>query len=284
LLFYVVRFLSFFALVSLLASLQAPAEPVREVPLQYRDGFLWLKVCAAGQREPLNFLLDSGASSSVLNSQTARGLNLKLGARQSVHGVHSQALAYWVTGSRAEVAGIGLPKSLLSVDLSALSKTCHQPIDGLLGADFLRGRIVQIDFAARKIRFLNNAQPTDRCAVLPIKWRNDAMCVPVGIAGNSPQWMRLDTGCESALEWTSDETKGHRNHGTQDTSIGLAGASIRYIEADVQLGNHSLSGVRIGVHEQRIFPGESGLLGNGVLSQFQVTIDTPNRRVILQKN
>ena len=278
------RFLSFFAVVSLLASLWAPAETVREIPFQHCDGFLWVKVCAAGQREPLNFLLDSGASLSVLNSQTARSLNLKLGTRQSVYGVSSQTLAHWISGFKAEVAGITLPKSLLAVDLSTLSKTCHQPIDGLLGADFLRGRIVQIDFAARKVRILDSAQSTDRGAVLPIQWRNNAMCVPVGIAGNSPQWMRLDTGCESALEWAGDKTKGHRDQGTHDTSIGLAGASIRYIQADIQLGNHNLSGARIGVHEQRMFPGECGLLGNGVLSQFQVTIDAPNRRVILRKN
>jgi aspartyl protease len=231
-----------------------------------------------------SILLDSGASLSVLNSQTARSLNLKPGTRQSVYGVYSQTLAHWISGFKAEVAGITLPKSLLAVDLSTLSKTCHQPIDGLLGADFFRGRIVQIDFAARKVRILDNAQPTDRCAVLPIKWCNDAMCVPVGIAGNSPQWMRLDTGCESALELASEKAKGRRDQGTRDTSIGLAGASIRYIQTDVQLDSHSLSGVRIGVHEQRMFPGECGLLGNGVLSQFQVTIDAPNRRLILQKN
>jgi hypothetical protein len=156
-----------------------------------------LKVHVDGEREPLNFLLDSGASSSVLNIQTARRLNLKLGSRQPVHGVHSQTLAYRISGFNAEKAGITLPESLLAIDLSGVSKTVHQPIDGLLGADFFRGRIVQIDFAARKVRVLDYAQPSARSAVLPIKWCNNAICMPVGIAGNSPQWMRLDTGCES---------------------------------------------------------------------------------------
>jgi hypothetical protein len=38
------------------------------------------------------------------------------------------------------------------------------------------------------------------------------------------------------------------------------------------------------VHNQQIFSGERGLLGNGVLSQFRVTIDTPGRRVILENS
>ena len=276
--------LQLFVAFSLFASLPLRANTLGEIPFQYRDGFLWLKVRAAGQREPLNFLLDSGASSSVLNIQAARRLNVKLGSSQSVHGVHSQTIAYRVNGFRAEAAGITLPEALLAIDLSGVSKTVHQPIDGLLGADFLRSHIVQIDFAARKVRVLDHAQPDGRSAVLPIKWCNDAICVSVGVAGNSPQWMRLDTGCESALEWAPGKAMANRDPGTRDVSIGLSSASIRYIRADVHLGSHKLSGVEIGVHPQQIFSGERGLLGNGVLSQFRVTIDTPGHRVILEKS
>jgi predicted aspartyl protease len=278
------RFFLQLFLASLLASFPVRAETLGEIPFQYRDGFLWLKVYAAGQREPLNFLLDSGASSSVLNIEAARRLDVKLGSRQSVHGVHSQTFAYRINGFKADAAGITLPESLLAIDLSGVSETVHQPIDGLLGADFFRGRIVQIDFAARKVRVLDHAQPDDRSAVLPIKWCNDAICVPVGVAGKSPQWMRLDTGCESALEWAPGKAMAHRDPRTRNVSIGLSSASIRTIHADVQLGSHSLSGVEIGVHNQQIFAGERGLLGNGVLSQFRVTIDTPGRRVILENS
>jgi len=166
--------------VSLVASLQVRAETPGEIPFQYRDGFLWVKVQVAGQPEPLNFVLDSGASSSVLSIQAARRLKVKLGSRQSVHGVHSQTFAYWISGFKAEAAGITLPESLLAIDLSGVSETVRQPIDGLLGADFFRGRIVQIDFAARKVRILDHAQPSAGSAVLPIKWCNDAICIPGG--------------------------------------------------------------------------------------------------------
>lgn len=269
---------------SLLSSLQLRGATPNEVPFLYHDGLLWLKVHVDGQREPLNFLLDSGASSSVLNIQTARRLNTKLGRQESVRGVNSKTFAFRIKGFEAEASGIRLPESLLALDLSGVSKTVHQPIDGLLGADFLRGRIVQVDFAARKIRILDNAQPSASSTVLPMKWNNDAICMPVGIAGNSPQWVRLDTGCDSALEWAPGGAMARRDPGTRDTSIGLSSASITYIRADVQLASHKLSGVEIGVHRQQIFSGERGLLGNGVLSQFRVTIDTPGRRVILDKN
>jgi hypothetical protein len=47
------------AAIALSASLPAHAGVVAEIPVEYRGGFLWLKVNAAGQRESLNFILDS---------------------------------------------------------------------------------------------------------------------------------------------------------------------------------------------------------------------------------
>ncbi len=262
-----------------MASASARAATIAEIPFQYRDGFLWLEVTVAGQRTPLNFLLDSGAVSSVVNVETARRLDLKLGGRQLVQGVHSQATAYRVKWFKAQAAGVTLPESVLALDLHAISATCHQPIDGLLGTDFFRGRVVQIDFAASKIRLLDGVQPSARCVVLPIKMRNNAICVPVNIAGNSTQWMRLDTGCDSALEWTVGQAKTRR---TGDISVGLSNARIRTVYTDIQLGSRSFSGVKTGVHDLQIFPGEAGLLGNAILCGFRVTVDTPGHRLILE--
>ena len=273
-------FLQLFLVCVVVAPTPVCARTLGEVPFQYRDGLLWLKVCTADQREPLNLLLDSGASSSVLSIEAARRLNMRLGRSQPVYGVHSKAVAYRINGFKARVAGIALPESLLAVDLSDASSTVHQPIDGLVGADFFRGRIVQIDFATGRLRVLENSQPNSRSVVLPMKWFNSAICVPSTVGRSSSQWLRLDTGCESAVEWAPGKPMALENSVSRSLSIGLVSASIRYVHADVQLGSHALQGVLVGVHRQQIFPGESGLLGNKVLSQFRVTIDSPKRRVI----
>jgi hypothetical protein len=50
----------------------------------------------------------------------------------------------------------------------------------------------------------------------------------------------------------------------------------------LRLGNLHLDTVPTGLHRKAIFPGESGLLGNGVLAQFGVeTIDAKAGRLIL---
>ena len=52
---------------------------------------------------------------------------------------------------------------------------------------------------------------------------------------------------------------------------------------DVLLGSEHFSPVKTGVHQQPIFSGEAGLLGNGLLSQFRVTVDAGKSRLLLNR-
>ena len=264
----------------LLLQFSARSEVRGEIPFHYRAGLIWLNIDVAGKSGPLKFLLDSGAGVSAIDLQTAHSLGLKLGNQQTVQGVNGQCLAYRVQNFVAVSGGIVLPKSVLAIDLRALSDCCDQPVDGILGVDFFRGRIVQIDFTDGKIRILEKCDPkVANCWVLPIKMCNDAFCVPVRVAGNPAQWMRLDTGCDAALEWVVSGTERAR---TGQTSIAFSGASVRYVSTSVQLGKQYFSAVTTGVHREQIFPGEAGLLGNGLLSKFRLTIDKPRDRVIFE--
>ena len=258
----------------------ARAEAQREVHLQYRNGLIWLKVDVSGKSEPLNFLLDSGAGISAIDLQTARSLGLHLGNRQTVQGVNGQCFAYRANDFQAVSGGIVLPKSVLAIDLRGLSDCCKQRVDGILGVDFFWDRVVQIDFTEGRVRILAKCDSNlANCEILPIRLCNDAFCVPVRVAGNPAQWMRLDTGCDSALEWVVSRTEKRQK---DKTSIGLSGASIRHIDTSVQIGKQCFSAVTTGIHTKQIFPGEAGLLGNGLLSKFRLTIDEPGNRVIFE--
>jgi predicted aspartyl protease len=259
----------------------AESERLHKIPFQFQDGLIWVQVELAGTKEPLNYLLDSGASSTVIDLQTAKAVGIHLGDAQSVEGVSGSSAAYRVNNFQAMVGGTPLPNSVLAIDLGTISSRCHRHIDGLLGLDFFKNRILQIDFETGVISLLKNCdQNLANCDIMPIKIRNGAICLPVRIAGNPDQWMRLDTGCDSALEWAVKETKARRMHGP---AFGLSGGSIGYVNTTVQLGNHSFNDVAVGIRPNQIFSGEDGLLGNGLLSKFCVTIDTDNHRVIFEK-
>jgi predicted aspartyl protease len=256
--------------------------PGAEIPFEYRDGLIWLKVRAEGAQEPLNFLLDSGAGVSVIDLGAAQRLGLKLASRVAVRGVQSETTGHWPQRLNAAASGVPLPPDFLALDLQKLSKACAHPVDGLVGADFFRERVVQVDFGAGKVRLLD-AAPAKADEVLPIEIQKDVLRVPVAVNGGKPQWMRLDTGCASALQWVSTARPAVTAATRRRLSVGLAEVPVVMASTTVALGKLRFDEVPTGVHSKQIFSGEAGLLGNGLLSRFIVTVDALNKRLLLAK-
>ena len=276
--------MGFFAHVAVLAlflAISAHSETPNEIRFQYQDGLIWLKAKVPGKTRPLNFLLDSGAGVSVIDLEQARALGMRIHDPESVQGISGRAVAYRVDGFQAKSGGVVLPKSVLAINLQAISQRCHQRVDGILGMDFFRGRIVQIDFAARRVRLVErDSQDLADCEILPIRICNDAFCVPVRVAENPAQWIRLDTGCDACLDWVVSDAGKRLSKGT---SVGLSHSSRNYVKTIVQIGKQRFA-VAVDVQEEPMFSGEAGLLGNGLLSKFRLTIDEPGSRAIFERN
>jgi hypothetical protein len=263
--------------------LQAAPDVLGEFPFQYREGLLWIEVNLAQSERPLNFLLDTGTGVSVINLATAKCIGLKLGQEVPVHGVETLLTGYWQHGLAAKVAGLELPHEVLAVDLEKLSRSCEQRVDGLVGADFFRGRVVQIDFDAQKIRVLKREPAGKAGETLPLRVRPCGMCLPISVNGLKRQWVRLDTGCATALQWVTSEVKPEPR--ARQMAIGLAEVSIPQTKTTLGVRGQEFENVPTGLHEAAIFPGEAGLLGNGLLSRFSsVTINAKAGRVTLEKH
>jgi hypothetical protein len=250
------------------------------IPFEYCEGLLWIQVQVPQSTRPLNFLFDTGAGVSVINADTARTLGLKTGSRISVQGVHATMTGHWPARLTATAGNIVLPPEYLALDLSKLARSCGRPLDGLLGADFIQGRVVEIDFASRQLRFVEVVSPSESDTVVPLKVGRDGLCVPVGVNAGKSQWMRLDTGCATALQWVTSDIKTSSQ--SEKPAIGLAELAIPQAETTVSLGGKQFDQVPTGIHRNAIFAGEAGLLGNGLLSRFKtVTIDTKSARLVL---
>jgi hypothetical protein len=276
---------SFWILIFLVTALlrsQAAPITVGEIPFQYREGLLWVKVNISKSEKPLNFLLDTGAGVSAINLATAKRIGLKLGQEVTVRGVETTLTGHWQQRMFAKAGGVRLPSEYLAVDLEKLSHSCELPVDGLIGADFFRGRIVQIDFDAQKIRLLKPQKGDESNKGLPLELRPCGIRVPIKVDGHANQWVRLDTGCATALQWVTTDVPDQCTH---QMAIGLAEISIPQTKTTVSIGENQFEDVPTGLHESAIFPGESGLLGNGLLSRFStITIDAKAGRVILEKH
>ena len=260
----------------------AAASTLPEIPFQYREGLLWVEVNIPQSKKPLHFLVDTGAGVSAINLKTANLIGLELGQKVMVHGVEAMLTGYRQQHMAAQAGDVQLPSEYLAVDLEQLSSSCEQHVDGLLGADFFRGRVIQIDFKAQKIRLLKLAETEKSDEVLPIQFRPCGMRVAIKVDGHAKQWVRLDTGCATPLQWVKSHVRPEQCTGER-MAIGLAKISIPQATTTVAIGKYQFEHVPTGLHKLAIFPGEAGLLGNGLLSRFStVTIDAKAGRLILQ--
>jgi hypothetical protein len=245
----------------------------REFPFQFREGLLWVLVQTAESPKPLTFLLDTGAEVSVINLDTAKRLGMKLAEKVSVSSVQTTMTGYWPQKLSVTANGVTLPSDFLVLDLSKLNATCTQSVDGLIGADFFKGRIVQIDFVAQKIRLLNASDDASKTNASRLEVRRCGLCVMVGVNGSKPQRLRVDTGCATDLQWVT--TTVQLEQCTSKVAIGLTQLVIPQTTTTVSLAGQTFNDVPTGLHRAAIFDGEAGLLGNGLLSRFEtVTIDS----------
>lgn len=249
-------------------------------PVEFREGLLWVKVKVPESARLLNFLLDTGAEASVMNLQTARELGLSLGRRVGVRGVGVSTDAYWTGTQSATANGVELPDQFLALDLGKLSGSCDRRVDGLVGADFFRGKSVQINFRESEVRLIAFGRPSVTGNTVPLEVRRCGMRVKASINGEKPQWFRLDSGCASALQWVT--ARVNPKDCTSKMAVGLAAVGIPQTRASVKIGREVLRDVETGLHRSAIFDGEAGLVGNGLLAQFEsVTIEAARGRLIL---
>jgi hypothetical protein len=253
-----------------------------EIPFRFDDGFIRVAVQTEVSRTPLSMLLDSGASVSVLNVETARRLDVRTGESLSIRGVASDADAYEIEPLRATMSGIECGHVVLAADMSRANQLCAEPIDGLIGVDFFRDRVVQIDYSQRRLRLLPRAPKRTSAALrLPLKLINGVPCVGVGVNGSSARWTRLDTGCNDALHWVIP--KSARERKPHSASVGFVTDTRDVALARIALGKRELHSIPTSLHGRPFFEGEAGLLGNGVLSRFAATVDWPGMSLILEE-
>ena len=251
------------------------AAGARDIPFDFVDGYIVLHARAGTQK--VTFVLDSGASASVLSIDAARRLHCALGTPEQVDGVESDATAYDMAPVTPTIDGMALDQVSLATDLHNAAQLCSEPVDGLIGVGFFKGRVTQIDYARHCLRLLD-AVPAEGQS-LPLRAKNGVFCLPVSVNGSRPRWTRLDTGCNDALHWVVPRMAGGEQ--ARGVSIGFITNTDDETLVSVGLGRLALPHVETSLHGSAIFPGEAGLLGSEILSQYRVTIDGRRGRIYL---
>lgn len=105
------------------------------------QGVIFLKIKINDSPKEYNFLLDSGASGSVISGNAASELKLELVGKSKASGVGNKA----VTTRFVKVKTLHLEGGVDITDCFMSTSSDHLPIDGILGYDFICQMILEID-------------------------------------------------------------------------------------------------------------------------------------------
>ena len=143
-------------------------------------------------RGPFDMMLDTWTDPSAIDLATAKEVGLKPDpvGHQGSGGGTSANLAYETKLPLVEMGGLTARNvQALAIDLSKPSHRLGKPPHGMLGHSLLNGRVVQIDFPQRVVRFYSKSpfpqaadQPnTSKHTVLPFRYDDGILIDQVSV-------------------------------------------------------------------------------------------------------
>jgi len=134
-----------------------------ELPLTFRHAAVLTPTLLDGQ--PTSMMLDTGSQFTVVSKGTADRMNLDIFAlRGEMSGIGGSRGAYAFSAETFQLGRLQGKSLPLMVSELALSPG-GQPVDGLLGSDFLASYDVDLDFPAAKARLF---KANGHCPVPPV--------------------------------------------------------------------------------------------------------------------
>jgi predicted aspartyl protease len=248
-------------------------------------------------RGPFDFILDTGAGTSLLSSELARQLEAKvIGSKEG------QSAGGKVSVSLAKVDSIAVGETKLRdvdvgiVDLAHIGKTIGVKIDGDLGYNFLKHFRVTIDYRDCEIRFDDpkRVESFGRSAKteVPIRLASPAkplILIDVNANGRGPFQFAVDTGTST----TAIAPELAKQLGVESSPVGAGttgGAPIDFSAGNLrsfQLGGAKIDNMPVVVADfftmlnAAIGAKLDGIVGYNFLRNYKVVIDYPGEMLTL---
>ena len=300
----------------------ASGKSALNIPLRIFNNHVYLQV-SVNNAKPLWFLLDTG-SSNIINTRHARTLGLKLTPAGQTTGIGEGSVDVFltenisftlpgVTIAREKSAVLSLENveeclNKIDVDLQgkvswraqAASGDERQSFDGVLGDEFFRHFVVEIDYAAKSMNLYDpqsyHYRGQGERIPLEVRQRYIYLRAPITASGRSPinGLFIIDSGSATALTLNSPFVSQNKllpppNQTTPFSTCGIGGDSQTQVGslAEIRLGNIKLdSPVTMfsqATNGTLANPDVSGSIGNAILRRFKVVFDYSRKVMILDQ-
>ncbi|HKF22587.1 MAG TPA: aspartyl protease family protein [Candidatus Angelobacter sp.] len=275
---------------------------VPPIPFTMEANHIVFKVSVNG-REPMAFILDTGADQEVIDEKRMAAFGLKTYAGTTTTGGGNSAPYNYSKDATFTLPGVTLSNQHVAViDQTGLERALGVPFGGILGYDFISRFVIEIDYAKKLITLHDpkKFQYTGKGFIVPVTFDNGIPFADgvISVAGKTiPAYFVLDSGAAETMTLTSPFVKAHdlanlaQTNATVNRPAGLekqffAQNNVRGHIDRLQLGQMEVRSIPINmsVNTSGAYASEnfSGTVGESIFSRYHVFLDYPHNRVILE--
>jgi len=287
----------------------APAPSVRfasgqtafNIPFELSNNIILLRA-QVNDSPPLWFIFDTGANTSVINARLVKELKLQAGRKVGGSASGGRIEAELIRGVSLSLPGVAVfNQTIAALPIDAFSQVFGKPLAGIVGYDFIKQFVVEIDYSANMMNLYSPTSYNRRGAAetLPIRFINRKPFVSARIKLEGREAIEgafmIDTGADAVMSINAPFVKRHQFlnalSSSRRSNSGGAGGTSQAITArveNVQLGrfviNRPLVEFSQATEGTDALSSYAGLLGGEVFRRFTLVLDYPRERIILEPN
>ena len=278
----------------------APNGSALKIPLEINNNIILLRV-SVNNSKPLKFVFDTAASVSIINSQQATKLGLK--PKEQVTG---NATGGKFQASLIEGVSLGVQGAEVSNQLIASAPLPAPPgfeYDGIIGYDFIKEFVVEIDYQNKIMNLYNPLTYTysGKGEVIPLLLagrRTPLIRTKIVFAGRAAAVaanLEVDTGADGTIVINNPFVRKHKllaslTQTSQASGVGAGGEEKRLVSRvkAVRLGKLLIRNppVAFSINTEESSAGENnnGIIGGEIFRRFKVILDYYHKQMILKPN
>ncbi|WP_115866197.1 aspartyl protease family protein [Marinoscillum furvescens] len=272
--------------------------PITSIPFQLYGDHMLIKV-SVDNSEPLDFIFDTGSGLTVIDDDVADRLKLR-GKKVKMN--TTKTTMELIKHNEIEINGFPMEKNIkiYSTDLDHLEISLGRDIDGIVGYDLMHHHTLHINYARGIMDIYEHGEGPADGDVVPFHLTISIPTIKGAVTLNNGEphdgkffimsgaGTTLDFNSPYAEKWdVIHKTGKHYSYLVK----GISEEETLHYEGHVlsfSFGDQTIEDLPIGISMAKegiqAHPEVAGIIGNQVLSKFNITIDLPGKKLYFQPN